>query len=171
MGLLVSAEAMIRTAPEGACLWSSIQRDDRPRELAVLIRESRSEIARLAGGSIAMRLALLEERGAILVPLLTRLRGGSPYEAWLNPEHAETRAALEFLAVQPDLVVALYPPTGKPRLLGVPSLLGPTARRILDGIAQLRPVGDPAWEAARERVYARHANAQSLWDSMEDARD
>lgn len=173
--MIVSAEAAIRSAPEGSCLWSAIQRDDHPRELAVLIRETRAEIDRLAGGSIAMRVALLEEDGVFLVPILTRLRGGPPYEAWLNPEHEDARAALELLAEQSDLVVALYPPTGKPRILGVPSLLGATARRILDSVPPSKPAGDveaaranSRWESAREAIYSRHPNAQSLWDSMDE---
>jgi hypothetical protein len=116
--------------------------------------------------AIELRMAIIEERGVLLVPVLIRV-GAELYECWIN-HHADpqTQRVLGTLAIQERLVLHCYGEGGRARSLAVSNPHGAFFAEAARRCASVPPWGMRDFDAARERIYRKHPTVKKLWGSL-----
>lgn len=162
---------LLARLPAGSALFVREELPKEGWEIAWLIREDSSRLAKLGPGpEVEFRAGVLEEEPVVLVPVLVRV--GPPaeesvYETWVN-QYAEDGGVLETLADQSRLAVHLYGEDCQHVCtLAVSNLLQPFARHALSRIAA---TADPwtmqQFDRARDKVYGRYPRVWDLWQTL-----
>lgn len=169
---LVDPQDVIRCAPVGSCVYSLARIDAGAEEVDFLIREETARVQAWQSPAIEFRMAVLEERGVLLVPVMIRV-GVELYECWINhhAEDAKTSRVLGTLAIQERLVLHCWGDAGaRIRSLAVSNPHGATWAEAAHRCAAAPPWSMRAFDVARDAVYRRHPTVMQLWSALGEGR-
>jgi hypothetical protein len=168
----VSPVFLIQTSPPGAMIYALAEA--KGEELfALLIREEPERVARL-GKTVRVhtKTALIEQDGVGLVPLMVQIEDWEPFETWINyyqsqdgVDFREGRRVFRALTERDVLALAFYTPA-EGRRIAVRNSLAPTMREIARRLQAMSPWTMRAFDAARDKLYARYPTVQDLWDML-----
>jgi len=163
----INSEQMIMRASPGTMIWSAVQIDDSPREIALFVREEPRYIAQLGPSpALEIRAAAFAEREAIPTVIMIKFNSDMLYECWINAHDGTGgREALDLLATQPRIPIIWYT-SKRERQTEIQNRMQMTFANFASMCDQSRAWTNAEFEVARNRIYARHSTPARLWQQL-----
>ena len=165
---------VLKGCPVGAMLpMISRQTNESPIEVAFGIREESQRIPFINNNPIAIRMAVLEEKGVFLIPIIIRLSYmgffTEYFECWLNiyPEDSIGAEIFRIISRQTRMVLQLLGDSGEiERIMILPHNYREYWSNLESVIDRSQSWSDEEFEQAREEIYKRFATPKDLFNHL-----
>jgi hypothetical protein len=165
---LIDVESMMATASPGAMIFGRVIADPATGwQTGLFIREDRDHIDRLGKNPVVeLRAGLMVEGRLGLVAVMARVNGRDLYESWWNYHAPGNRACFADLAGATTLPILFYT-RRRERVIGVACLpLAAFFQTATKRLEAMRPWAMADFDRARERVYQRYPDPETLWAAL-----
>jgi len=170
----VDPREVLRGCPVGAMLpMIGRQTYESPIEVVFGIREESQRIPFINNNPVAIRMAVLEEKGVFLIPIIIRLiyKGffTEYFECWLNiyPEDSIGTEIFRIISRQTRMVLQLFGDSGEiERIMILPHNYREYWSNLESVIDHRQSWSDEEFEQAREEIYKRFATSKDLFNHL-----
>ncbi len=168
---LADPENLIMTRPPGSAIFAKVKPRDGAYEVAFMVREE-SERIPVLGKQVSLRVALLEQNGVGLVPILLSVGAEDKdiFETWLNyyalDKNGKKNDHLELLSQQSRIPIVFYGESGRERSIQIKNNTKGGLVKILDKVSKFPGWSMRDFDVARGEIYSRYDTVRKLWNGL-----